>query len=146
MPSINVKVPVARVILALEKKLTEMVKAEADYEKAEAAHNITKAKWEKSVLAAVKGKLADAVVSVSELRGNYSSALGRWTSTGKSVSIAIEVGNDVISDEPEAPSKPEHMGRWDNTKADLENAIRILKMTDELHVNASTFKAVSKFL
>lgn len=146
MPSINVKVPVARVILALEKKLAEMVKAEADYEKAVTAHEAAQAKWQKAVIAAVKGKLAEASVSVNDVRGNYSTALGRWVSVGKSVAISIDVDSDVIPSEPDAPTKPEHMARWDNTKADLENAIRILKMTDEVHVNASTFKAVSKFL
>lgn len=146
MASINVKVPVARVIVALEKKLTDMVKAEADYEKALTAHEAASAKWQKSVLAAVKGKLADAAVSVSDNRSNYSAALGRWVVSGKSVTISIDVENGVLANEPEAPTKPEHMGRWDGTKADIENAIRILKMTDEVHVNASTFKAVSKFL
>ena len=146
MASINVKVPVARVILSLEKKLAEMVKAEADYEKAVVANETAREKWAKAVIAAVKSKLANASVSVSENRGDYSAALGRWVSKDKAVNISLNVDNDLIPTEPEAPSRPDHMCRWNGSKADIENAIRILKMTDEQYVNASTFKAVSKFL
>ena len=47
------------------------------------------------------------------------------------------------------PTKPEleleqELGRWEVDE--IQNAIRILKMTDEEVVNATTFKSIAQYL
>ena len=75
------------------------------------------------------------------LRTNYRS----WNNT-------LNVDFDLTVSEKDFPKEPERdfeqIGRHNylEQKQEIENAIRILKMTDEETVNTSTYNAVARYL
>jgi hypothetical protein len=135
--AIQVKIPTAKVIKALETKLAEL---EANYKKQdenEAKYKKAHEKWTKEL-----GKYAIAQISKAEnLRTNYRS----WNKT-------LNVDFDLICDEKDFPKEPErdyeqlHQHSYREMKEEMENAIRILKMTDEEVVNTSTYNAIARYL
>ena len=48
--------------------------------------------------------------------------------------------------EPEKDFETLHQHSYNEQKAEISNAIRILKMTDEETVNTSTYNAVARYL
>ncbi len=135
--AIQVKIPTAKVIKALETKLAEL---EANYKKQdenEAKYKKAHEKWTKEL-----GKYAIAQISKAEnLRTNYRS----WNRT-------LNVDFDLICDEKDFPKEPQrdyeqlHQHTYREMKEEMENAIRILKMTDEEVVNTSTYNAIARYL
>jgi hypothetical protein len=135
--AIQVKIPTAKVIKALETKLAQL---EADYTKQdenEAKYKKAHEKWTKEL-----GKYAIAQISKAEnLRTNYRS----WNRT-------LNVDFDLICDEKDFPKEPQrdyeqlHQHTYREMKEEMENAIRILKMTDEEVVNTSTYNAIARYL
>ena len=135
--AINVKIATVKIITALESALAKL---EKDY----AAQTSNEAKYQKKVEAWKKeiGKFAIANFTKAEnLRTNYRS----WNNQ-------LNVDFDLVVKEGEFPSEPEkdfdviHSSTYRESKKELENAIRILKMTDEETVNTSTYNAVSQYL
>jgi hypothetical protein len=136
MSRINVKVPVARVITSLENRLAVMDKEAKEFEAAQAKHEAEVLKWEKSVIAVAK-KLTPSQVSTNT----------HWRTDESTITLCYTLGKDAaLPTYPEAPTRPDHTGKWDTTRTEIENAIRLLRLTDDLHVNASTFKNISKYL
>lgn len=136
MSRINVKVPVARVITSLENRLATMDKEAKEYEVAVVQHDAEMKKWEKSVIAVAK-KLTPSNVGANT----------HWRNDETTITLTYTLGNDVaLPAEPETPTMPDHMHKWDNSRTEIENAIRLLRLTDDEHVNASTFKNISKYL
>ena len=135
--AIQVKIPTAKVIKALEAKLASL---EADYTKQdenEAKYQKALEKWRKEI-----GKWAIANFTKAEnLRTNYRN----WNKT-------LNVDFDIIIDEKDFPAEPQkdyeqiHSHTYREMKDEMENAIRILKMTDEETVNASTYNAIARYL
>ena len=135
--SINVKIPTARVIKALETKLAQL---EADYAtqtEKEAKFGKKQEAWKKEI-----GKWAIENFSKAEnLRTNYRS----WNNT-------LNVDFDIITKEGNFPTEPEkdfeviHSHQYREMKEEMENAIRILKMTDEEVVSTSTYNAIARYL
>jgi hypothetical protein len=143
MKGMNVKIPVARVITQLEAKLATFAKEAAEYQKAQKQYDADLAKWQKAAVAAVKKA---AVTEVSIRNGKREWQNGEYVTLSKRIELTYDVATDAIGAEPEVPQEPSHMSRWDSTKQDIENALRILRLTDDEHVNATTFKAVSQYL
>ena len=135
--AINVKIATPKVIKALETKLAQV---EADYKKQdenEAKFQKSLEKWRKEV-----AKFATANISKAEnLRTNYRS----WNKT-------LNVDFDLTCSEGEFPTEPQrdfeviHLHSYNEMKEELENAIRILKMTDEEVVSTSTYNAIARYL
>ena len=135
--AISVKIPTQRVITALEKRLAEL---EANYktqDENEAKYQLKYEAWKKEI-----GEWAIANFSKAEnLRTNYRS----WNKT-------LNVDFDIITEESSFPTEPEkdfeviHQHTYRESKKELENAIRILKMTDEEVVSTSTYNAVAEYL
>ena len=135
--AISVKIPTQRVITALETKLAEL---EANYktqDENEAKYQESYKTWQKEI-----GQWAIANFSKAEnLRTNYRS----WNKT-------LNVDFDIITEESSFPTEPEkdfeviHQHTYREMKEEIENAIRILKMTDEEVVNTSTYNAVARYL
>jgi len=135
--AIQVKIPTAKVIKALEAKLASL---EADYTKQdenEAKYQKAREKWSKEL-----AKFAVAQISKAEnIRTNYR----QWNST-------LNVDFDLILKEGDFPKEPQkdfeqiHSHTYREMKDEMENAIRILKMTDEEVVNASTYNAIARYL
>jgi hypothetical protein len=135
--AIQVKIPTAKVIKALE---TKLAKVKADYAKQdenEAKYQKAREKWQKEI-----GKWAIANIAKSEnLRTNYR----QWNRT-------LNVDFDLIVDEKDFPKEPEkdyeeiHRHTYNEMCEEMDNAIRILKMTDEETVNTSTYNAIARYL
>jgi hypothetical protein len=135
--AIQVKIATPKVIKALETKLAQL---QADYTKQdenEAKYQKALEKWRKEI-----GKWAIANFAKAEnLRTNYR----QWNKT-------LNVDFDLIVDEKDFPKEPEkdyeqiHQHTYREMKEEMENAIRILKMTDEETVSASTYNAIARYL
>jgi hypothetical protein len=135
--AINVKIATPKIIKALENALDKLNKDYASQEANEAKYQKAYKAWQKEI-----GKWAIANFSKSEnLRVNYRS----WNKT-------LNVDFDIITEETSFPTEPEkdfeviHQHSYRESKNELENAIRILKMTDEEVVNTSTYNAVARYL
>ena len=135
--AISVKIATPKVIKALETKLAQLVKDYDSQEANEAKYQKAYEAWKKEI-----GKWAIANYAKSEnLRTNYRS----WNNT-------LNVDFDIVVKEGTFPAEPERefeqMGRHNylEQKQEIENAIRILKMTDEEVVNTSTYNAVARYL
>jgi len=133
--AINVKIPTQKVIKALETKLAEVKKAYAEQGANEAKYQKAREKWQKEI-----GKWAIEHFSKAEnLRTNYRS----WNKT-------LNVDFDLIVNESDFPAEPEkdyeviHQHTYNEMKEEIENAIRILKMTDEEVVSTSTYNAIER--
>ena len=135
--AIQVKIATAKVIKALETKLAQLEKDYAGQAVNEAKYNKAVEAWRKEI-----GKWAIANFSKAEnLRTNYR----QWNNT-------LNVDFDIITKEGNFPAEPEkdfeviHTHQYREMKDEMENAIRILKMTDEETVNASTYNAIARYL
>jgi hypothetical protein len=135
--AISVKIATPKIIKALETKLAQLNKDYASQEANEAKYNKAYKAWQKEI-----GKWAIANFSKAEnLRTNYRS----WNKT-------LNVDFDIITEESSFPVEPEkdyeviHQHSYREMKQEIENAIRILKMTDEETVNTSTYNAVAQYL
>lgn len=132
--NISVKVPVAKVVAALEAKVKASKAALAEIKKIRNAHKTAHEKWEVA--------FAKAVVKAGTITG---ANVDRWYNPTKySVNVNVPEGT-VLPEKPEMPDLPVcDLGAADIEEA--ENAIRILKMTEDEYVSASVFKNLSRFL
>jgi DNA repair exonuclease SbcCD ATPase subunit len=135
--AISVKIATPKIIKALETKLAQLTKDYEAQEANEAKYQKAYKVWQKEI-----GKWAIANFSKAEnLRTNYRS----WNKT-------LNVDFDIITEESSFPTEPEkdfeviHQHTYREMKEEIENAIRILKMTDEEVVNTSTYNAVARYL
>ena len=133
---ISVKVSTKKVIDALEKALAERKKSIADNEKAKKEYDKAVTEFRDSLaemFRSGKGK----VTSVSKAH-NF-----RYNEENNKYEITVEFPASV-----KAPKEPENLNDW-SMKSDieeLENAIAVLKMTDEETINTSTYKGVARFI
>ena len=135
--AINVKIATTKVIKALEARLAKLNKDWQSQSENEAKYEKARKAWQKEV-----GKFAVAQISKAEnLRTNYRS----WAKT-------LNVDFDLIINESDFPKEPErdfevlHQHTYNEMKEEMENAIRILKMTDEEVVSTSTYNAIARYL
>jgi hypothetical protein len=135
--AISVKIATPKVIKALEASLAKL---EADYSSQEA----NEAKYEKARKAWQKELSEYAVANIKKaenFRTNYRS----WNNT-------LNIDYDLTVAEKDLPKEPQrdfvvmHQHTYTDQKTEIENAIRILKMTDEEVVNTSTYNAVARYL
>jgi hypothetical protein len=128
--AVRVKVPVAKVIAALENKIAENQEKENRNKVNEENYRKAMEKYNASLVKELKDS-----VKVSSL--NYRS----WNRT---LTVEYEIAEGtVLPDEP----KREHestLGNW--SLEEIQNALNILRMTDDEFVNASTMKDISKYL
>jgi hypothetical protein len=134
---ISVKIATTKVIKALEAKLAEVKADYTNQDELEAKYQKQLEVWRKDI-----GKYALAHIAKAEnLRTNYRA----WTKT-------LNVDFDLIVEEKDFPKEPTrsyeqiHNHTYNEMKNELENAIRILKMTDEEVVSTSTYNAIARYL
>ena len=135
--AISVKIATPKVIKALE---TRLAKLEADYTK----QDENEAKFQKKLDAWKKeiGKWAIGQFSKAEnLRTNYRS----WNKT-LNVDFDLTVSEGDFPAEPVKDFEQIHQHTYREMKEEMENAIRILKMTDEETVSTSTYNAIARYL
>ncbi len=135
--AINVKIATSKVIKALETKLAEVKKAYAEQGANEAKYQKAYKAWQKEI-----GKWAiDHFSKAENIRTNYR----QWNKT-------LNVDFDIVVNETDFPKEPEkdyeviHQHTYNEMKEEIENAIRILKMTDEEVVSTSTYNAIARYL
>ena len=136
--SISVKIATPKVIKALETRLAEL---ETNYSNQEA----NEAKYTKSFEKYKKELIAYAVSNIKKAE-NFRTNFRSWNGT---LNIDFDITGLSESDLPKEPSKDyTTMNEWQykEQKEEIENAIRILKMTDEEVVNTSTYNAVARYL
>jgi hypothetical protein len=135
--AISVKIATPKVIKALETKLAELEKNFTNQEANEAKHEKAMQKWRKEV-----GKFAmDNFAKAENFRTNYRS----WNKT-LNVDFDLTVNESDFPKEPEKDFESISPYNYREMKDEIENAIRILKMTDEEVVNTSTYNAVARYL
>ena len=135
--AISVKIATPKVITALEASLAKLEKSYSTQEENEAKYNKAMDKWRKEI-----GKWAISQFSKAEnLRTNYRS----WNKT-LNVDFDLTVNETDFPKEPEKDYETIHQHTYREQKEEIENAIRILKMTDEEVVNTSTYNAVARYL
>ena len=135
--AIQVKIATAKVIKALEARLAKLDADFAKQDENEAKFRKEQEKWQKEIGKWALGQIAKA----ENLRTNYRS----WNKT-------LNVDFDLITDEKSFPAEPTkdyqeiHRHTYNEMKDEMENAILILKMTDEEVVSTSTYNAIARYL
>ena len=135
--SISVKIATPKVIKALETKLAELNTNYANQEANEAKHTKAYEKYKKELIAYAVANIKKA----ENFRTNYRS----WNSQ-------LNIDFDLTVSEADLPKQPErdfevmNAHTYKDMKEEIENAIRILKMTDEETVNTSTYNAIARYL
>jgi hypothetical protein len=135
--TINVKIPTVKVINALETKLAQLKANYAKQDEYEAKYQKAQEKWRKEI-----GKWAiDNFSKAENLRTNYR----MWNST-------LNVDFDIVTSETDFPQEPERdyevmpTHQYRDDVEEIENAIRILKLTDEEVVSTSTYNSIARYL
>ena len=135
--AINVKIATVKVIAALEEKLKGMKADKANEAKARKAYETAREKYRKDLIAVAtksKAEVIEAGRSTYRDRGNKAYV---------TLSVLIP-----IEDLPEEPKEvnlfPDY--QYNEIVSEIENAIRLLKMTDQETVSTSTYNSVAKYL
>jgi hypothetical protein len=152
--SISVKVPTSLLISQIEERIAQIdaeieeypAKREA-FDKAEEAYKSEVANFVTNYLGKNLDKIGFDYDSVIRINTNYIA----YRSTGGRVELTFDtdaiVGFPVRPQAPEKPNQRESFGRDYTTRKELlEKNLRILKMTSQEEVNASTYGAIMEIL
>ena len=146
--NISVKVPVASLIAEIENKIAEIEQAIADYPRKREEYEKAQEKYKSDVVAFV----ADFLTSNNHTVGyDYDDTIriaraygGRFELTFDTEAIA---GFPEKPEEPSRPNQNEWFGREHTTrKSLLEKNLKILRMTSQEEVSASTYGAIMEIL
>jgi hypothetical protein len=135
--AITVKVATPKVIKALETKLATLKSDKENEASNEAKFQKALEKWKKEISAYAVANIKKA----ENFRTNYRS----WNNT-------LNIDFDLTVSESEMPKQPErdfntmHDHTYREMVEEINNALSILRMTDEETVNASTMKQIARYL
>jgi len=129
--AINVKIATTKVIKALETKLDQIKKDKANQKVNEEKFSKAQEKYNKEIAKLALDKIAKAEDLSAHTRYNGDI----------NVSFSLPKGAIDLPKEPEKDFESFH--DW---QEEIENAIRILKMTDEEVVSTSTYNAIARYL
>jgi hypothetical protein len=135
--AISVKIATPKVIKALEGALAKL---ELDYTSQEA----NEAKYQKAY-EKYKKELIDYAVANIKKAENFRTSYRSW-SNNLNIDFDITVSEKDLPSEPTKDFESMSVHGYREQKNEIENAIRILKMTDEEVVNTSTYNAVARYL
>jgi hypothetical protein len=135
--SISVKIATPKVIKALETRLAELETNYANQEANEAKYTKAREKWQKELTAYATANIKKA----ENFRTNYRT----WNNT-LNIDFDLTVSPSDLPTEPERDFEQMGSHTYREQKQEIENAIRILKMTDEETVNTSTYNAIARYL
>ena len=134
--AISVKIATTKVIKALETKLAQLVKDKENQATNEAKFEKAQDKWNKEV-----AKLALTAIAKAEDLSAHSRYNGEIA-----VSFNLPKGAIELPAEPKKDYQTYHDWQYREMVEEIENAIRILKMTDEEVVSTSTYNAIARYL
>jgi hypothetical protein len=134
--AISVKIATAKVIKALETKLAQIQKDKANQKSNEEKYQKACEKWKKEV-----AKIALANISKA-------TDLSASTRYNGNIYVNFEISKSGLDlpAEPEKDFESFHDWQYNEMKEEIENAIRILKMTDEEVVSTSTYNSIARYL
>jgi hypothetical protein len=135
--SISVKIATPKVIKALETRLAELETNYANQEANEAKYTKAYEKWKKELISYAVANIKKA----ENFRTNYRS----WNNQ-LNIDFDLTVSPSDLPTEPERDFEQMGSHTYKEQKQEIENAIRILKMTDEEVVNTSTYNAIARYL
>jgi hypothetical protein len=134
--SINVKIATSKVIKALENKLAQLQKDKANQKVNEEKFQKATEKWNKEV-----AKLAlEHISKAKDLSANI-----RYNGE-VNVDFNLPKGIVELPEQPEKDFDTYHEWQYKEMVDEIENAIRILKMTDEETVSTSTYNSIARYL
>ena len=135
--TINVKLPTAKVIVALQQALAKL---ELDYttqDQAEAKYQKAAEKWRKEIIAFA----IDNISKAENIRTNY-----RQWSNNLNVDFDLTIKDNVLPEEPMRDFETMNVHSYREMKEEISNAIRILQLTDEETVSTSTYNSIARYL
>lgn len=132
--ALTVKVSVAKVIKALETKLAQVTKDFAGQEANEAKYQKVYEAWQKQSAKV----LVDSFAKAENIRIST-----RYNGTSN---IDFDVSNAKLSEPPQRDFEVIAEWKYKEAKEEIENALRVLRMTDEEIVSTSTMKSISQYL
>jgi len=135
--AINVKIPTVRVIAGLEQALATLETDYATQNEKEAQYEIARKAWQKEVI-------DYAVANISKAE-NFRTNYRNW-SNNLNIDFDLTVLEKDLPSEPEKDFETIHLSTYRESKKEISNAIRLLKMTDEETVNTSTYNAIAQYL
>ena len=135
--AITVKVATLKVIKALEAKLAQIKIDYVNQETNEAKHQEAYSAWQNS--------LKDFAVANIAKATNVRTSYRAWSSN-------LNIDFDVSTEGTNFPGEPIRdftqmaVYEYKNATEEIQNALNILRMTDEETVNASTMKSIAQYL
>ena len=134
--SISVKIATTKVIKALETKLAQLQKDKANQASNEEKFQKALEKYNKEVAKLALDKMSKAQDLSAHKRYNGE----------VSIQFTLPAGSITLPDEPQREYDNYHEWQYKEMVEEIENAIRILKMTDEEVVSTSTYNAIARYL
>ena len=135
--AISVKIATPKIIQALE---TALAKLESDF----TSQEVNEAKYEKARKAWQKEIVEYAVTNIKKAE-NFRTNHRSWSNT-LNIDFDLTVTEKDLPEEPSKDFETIHLSTYREQKEEMQNAIRILKMTDEETVSTSTYQAVARYL
>jgi hypothetical protein len=135
--AINVKIATTKVIKALETRLAKLEKDYTTQETNEAKYQRAYEKYQK--------ELTDFALKNIKKAQNFRTNYRAWNNI-LNIDFDLTVSKDEMPAEPQRDFEQLNAYAYKEMKEELENAIRILKMTDEEVVSTSTYNAIARYL
>ena len=141
--TLSVKIPTSKLIADVEASIAKIDEAVANYAEAQKAYKEAVRQYEADIVAHAIKALSDP----SNIGTEYDSPI-RVTQNPYRSGVAVEFDADALGfpKRPEAPSNPntkEYFGREYVTRKELlEKNLRILRMTSQEEVSASSYSSV----
>ena len=129
----NVKIPTAKLIKALEASLAQRIKNVAQYK-------TDRLKFDKDLEAFNRSLVS--LIGTKKLMLKDVTVRAAWRSENQTVSFEFAIVDAKLK-QPEAPDLPH---RVENEISEIKNAIAILKLTDDQTVSTSTYNNVARYL
>lgn len=133
---INVKVPRAKIIKSLEQALVKLDTNQKNQASNEAKFKAAQERWQKQVakLAVSKINKAEELNAETRYNGNIR------------VVFTLPAGAIKLPEEPKRDFESMHDWQYKDSKEEIENAIRVLKMCDDEFISTATYGGITKYL
>ena len=144
---LTVKIATDKAIVALEQRLAKL---EADY-KLQAANEVAFQKahvaWKKTLIVAARKALSEAIKDEHKIDAWLRSGeIADSCSLYARCDVKVGVKKNELQPEPVRKTEPMAEYTYNRMVEEIQQAIRILKMTDQPTVPASTVAALSRYL
>ena len=136
--AISVKVATPKVIAALQAKLAEVQTNYANQSQLQAEYDAAYNQY--------KADLTAYALKHIDLATNFRTNVRTYNSNAVNIDFDVPQNLEGFPTEPKRDFTTMYESTYNETVAEIENAIRILQMTDEETVSTSTFKTIAQYL